>query len=91
MVIAKQGFFEDFLWYSGISNLPATEGTWTIKKSYEENYDWIGITWSREIANGTWQVQYMNVHEADDNYTVVISIMVIRWVSLTMLSMTSGG
>ena len=68
MFITKQGFFEDFLWYSGVSNLPATAGTWTIRKSPEEDYDWIGIDWSREASNETWQVQYMNVHEADDDF-----------------------
>jgi disulfide oxidoreductase YuzD len=67
MYITKQGSYEDFLWYSGTSNLPATAGTWTLKKSHAENYDWIGIEWSRSIANQTWQVQYMNIHEDDDN------------------------
>jgi hypothetical protein len=67
MFITKEGFFEDFLWYSGISNLPATSGTWTLKKGSEDPYDWIGIEWSRNISNGTWYVQYMNVHEGDEN------------------------
>lgn len=69
MKITKNGFYEDFLWYSGVSNLPATSGTWTIKKSPEpdENYDWIDIHWHRDVSNETWQVQYMNIHAGDDN------------------------
>jgi len=67
MYITKQGEYVDFLWYRGTSNLPATEGTWILKKSYVEQDDWIGIEWSRSIANQTWQVQYMNILAGDPN------------------------
>ncbi len=67
MYITKQGEYEDFLWYRGTSNLPATEGTWILKKSYVDNDDWISIEWSRSIANQTWQVQYMNILTGDPN------------------------
>ena len=64
----KVAFYEDFLWYSGISNLLATDGTWTIKKSPEENQDWLSIDWSRDASNETWQVQYMNIQASDENF-----------------------
>ncbi len=67
MYITKQGEYEDFLWYRGTSNLPATTGTWTLKKSHVDNDDWIGIEWSRSIANQTWQVQYRNIRVGDPN------------------------
>jgi len=67
MYITKDGFYEDFPWYSGVSNLPATEGAWTIKKSPDDPSDWIVIDWSREVSNATWQVRYMNIQAGDDN------------------------
>jgi len=67
MYISKQGQYDDFLWYTGTSNLTATTGNWTLKKSYAEPEDWIGIEWSRNAADQTWQVQYLNIREGDEN------------------------
>ena len=67
MYITKHGEYEDFLWYRGTSNLPATEGTWTLKNNPTDQEDWIGIEWSRSIVNQTWQVQYMNIRAGDPN------------------------
>jgi len=67
MYVSKQDDYEDFLWYRGTSNLPATEGTWTLKNNPTDQEDWIGIEWSRSIANQTWQVTYTNIRTDDDN------------------------
>ena len=67
MYITKHGEYTDFLWYTGTSNLPATSGTWTLRKSYAEPYDWIGIEWNRSIVNQTWMVTYTNIHADDPN------------------------
>lgn len=66
MIISKQEGFQDFVWYTGTSNLPATEGTWTLKKSPLENHDWIDIVWNRTISNRTWEVTYTNILEGDN-------------------------
>jgi hypothetical protein len=67
MYITKQGGYEDFLWYRGTSNLPATEGTWTLKNNPTDKEDWISIEWSRNIANQTWQVTYTNILSDDQD------------------------
>jgi hypothetical protein len=67
MYITKQGEYEDFLWYQGTSNLPATAGTWTLKNNPTDQEDWIGIEWSRNIANQTWRVTYTNIRAGDAN------------------------
>ncbi len=67
MYITKQGEYADFLWYRGTSNLPATAGTWTLKNNPTDDEDWIGIEWSRSVANQTWQVTYTNIRTGDTN------------------------
>jgi len=32
MSLSKQDFYTDFEWFTGLSNLPATEGTWTLNQ-----------------------------------------------------------
>jgi hypothetical protein len=61
MYITKEGFYEDFLWYSGESDWLATEGTWTLRKSPDDDVDWLGIEWNRTPSDGTWQVSYTNI------------------------------
>jgi len=67
MYITQSGEYDDFLWYRGRSNLPATEGTWTLKNNPTDREDWIGIEWRRSIANQTWQVTYTNIRAGDPN------------------------
>ena len=58
MYVSKAGSYTDFNWYSGVSNLPLTHGTWTLKKSQADPTDFIGIEWNRNTTKGTWDIQY---------------------------------
>ena len=61
MNISKEGEYEDFLWYYGECDLPATEGFWILRKSPAEPTDLLQIDWSRNISAGTHAVKYTNV------------------------------
>jgi hypothetical protein len=65
MRISKEGEYEDFLWYYGEHNLPATEGFWILKKSHADPTDFIQIDWSRNISAGTYAITYTNIAPAD--------------------------
>ena len=61
MRISKEGEYEDFLWYYGENNLPATEGFWILKQSPAVPTDLVRIDWSRNISAGTHAVRYTNI------------------------------
>jgi hypothetical protein len=61
MNISKQGEYEDFLWYYGECDLPATEGFWILENSPAEPTDLLRIDWSRNISAGTDTVKYTNI------------------------------
>jgi hypothetical protein len=61
MNITKEGEYEDFPWYYGECDLPATEGFWILEKSPTEPTDLIRIDWSRDISAGTYAVRYTNI------------------------------
>jgi predicted small lipoprotein YifL len=61
MNISKEGEYEDFLWYYGECDLPATEGFWILKDSPTVPTDLLGINWSRNISAGTYAVRYTNI------------------------------
>jgi hypothetical protein len=61
MNISKEGEYENFMWYYGECNLPATEGFWILKKSPADPTDSVRIDWSRNISAGTHAVRYTNI------------------------------
>ncbi|MGA2670875.1 MAG: hypothetical protein ABSF21_05630 [Dehalococcoidia bacterium] len=67
MNISKEGEYEDFLWYYGENDLPATEGWWILRESPSVPTDLLGINWSRNISAGTYAVRYTNIIPGDSN------------------------
>ena len=61
MYISRQGEYEDFHWYYGESNLPATEGFWIIKNKPSDPTDLLRIDWERDLAGGTYSITYTNI------------------------------
>lgn len=61
MRISKEDEYQDFLWYYGESNLPATEGFWILKQNPDEPNDLLEIDWSRNISAGTNSIRYTNI------------------------------
>ena len=61
MSISEEGSYQDFLWYYGENNLPATEGFWILKDNPTNQTDLLRIDWSRSIADGTYDIKYTNI------------------------------
>jgi hypothetical protein len=61
MNISKEGEYQDFLWYYGECDLPATEGFWILKQSPTNSTDLLRIDWSRNISTGTHAIRYINI------------------------------
>jgi hypothetical protein len=61
MNISKQDGYQDFLWYWGECDLPATGGFWILKQSPTNSTGLLRIDWSRNISAGTYAVKYTNI------------------------------
>jgi hypothetical protein len=61
MLVSKDGAYTDFTWFTGVSNLPATEGTWTLNRSPEDLNPFIGIEWHRNPLKETGDITYTNI------------------------------
>ncbi len=61
MRISKEGEYEDFLWYYGESNLPATDGFWVLRQSSAVPEEPLRIDWSRIISAETYTIRYTNI------------------------------
>jgi len=61
MNISKQGGFSNYLWYTGWSNLPLTEGYWLLYSLPSDPAPLIGIDWHRQPGDSTWDLRYTNV------------------------------
>ena len=65
MVVSKEGAYTDFNWYSGLSNLLATEGTWTVNKNPQDPVPCIAIVWHRNPQDDTADIRYTNIIPGD--------------------------
>ncbi len=61
MFISKQGFYTDFHWFSGVSNLVSTAGTWTLNLNPSNPTPAVGIEWHRNPADQTGDIKYTNI------------------------------
>ncbi|MDX1810669.1 MAG: hypothetical protein R3240_01860 [Gammaproteobacteria bacterium] len=61
MYLSKSGEYEDFNWYSGVSKLDGSSGTWTLRKSPTDPVDLLGIEWHRDVLNDTADITYTNI------------------------------
>lgn len=61
MLLTKEGAYTDFEWFTGFSNLPATEGTWTLNKDPNLPSPFLYIEWHRNTQEGTADIKYTNI------------------------------
>jgi len=66
MYVTRSGSYTDFMWYSGESNLAATEGSWMLKNDPVNNQDFIEITWHKS-NDGVADIKYKNVLVSSNN------------------------
>jgi len=64
MLLSKTVEFTDFEWFTGFSNLPATEGTWTLNKEPNSPSPFLSIEWSRNKQDETANVKYTLISPA---------------------------
>ena len=62
MLLSRAGVYTDFEWFKGFSNLPATEGTWTLNKDPNLPSPFLYIEWHRNTQEGTADVKYTNIN-----------------------------
>jgi hypothetical protein len=61
MLLTKEGQYTDFEWFTGFSNLLATEGTWTLNKDPNLPSPFLYIDWHKNVQEGTADVKYTNI------------------------------
>ena len=61
MFITREGEYTDFNWFSGVSTLTRTEGSWTLNKDPENPVPFIDIEWHADEEAGTGDITYTNV------------------------------
>lgn len=61
MFLTKQGFYEDFEWYTGFSNLPLTEGNWTLNIAPNDPVPFLYIAWHRNVQQNSADIKYTNI------------------------------
>jgi len=61
MLLTKEGAYTDFEWFTGFSNLPATEGNWTLNKDPNSPSPFLYIEWKRNTTEGTADVKYISI------------------------------
>ena len=61
MYITRDGSFTDFHWYTGVSHVSGTSGTWSLNKSPDDPTPFIAIVWNRAASGDTYDTKYTNV------------------------------
>ncbi|GAB4377663.1 MAG: hypothetical protein Kow0075_06570 [Salibacteraceae bacterium] len=71
MVVSKDGGFQNFLWYSGVSDIDASEGKWLLYKNPSDPIEYIEIEWSKPSQDHIPDVKYINAipnHSGNGGY-----------------------
>ena len=58
MLLTKEGDYTDFEWFTGFSNLPASEGTWMLNKDPNSPSAFLSIEWNRNTQEETADIKY---------------------------------
>jgi len=61
MYISKAGEYTDFNWYSGVSHLSGSHGSWTLKSDPDNPSPLLQIDWNYDKATDTGDLKYTNV------------------------------
>ena len=67
MYISKDQGFQKFLWYTGGSDLPHSQGSWLLYKSPADPVPYIEIEWSRSLQDSTGEIVYTHVEGGDQS------------------------
>jgi hypothetical protein len=67
MHISQDGAYQDFVWFTGTSNVEQTNGSWTIYKSPADSQAYMTINWEKNSDNTVAFIKYENVLVNDAN------------------------
>jgi hypothetical protein len=68
MTISRVGGFTDFVWYTGVSKLDGSEGTWTLNHDPTNATPFLYIEWEYDVANSTGNLRYTNIVSGGADY-----------------------
>jgi len=68
MYITRDGSFEDFHWYTGVSDASGMSGTWSLNKTPNDPTAFIDIEWNRSSSGNTYDITYTNVEAGTAEY-----------------------
>jgi hypothetical protein len=68
MYISKEGDYTDFHWYTGVSNISGTAGTWSLSRGPTSPTAFIDIAWNRASSGATYDIRYTNVVTGTNEY-----------------------
>ena len=66
MYITKETFFDNFMWFSGRSDLFGKSGTWTFFTEPKNPEPWLGIEWEYNKSDSTGSIKYTDIHDKSD-------------------------
>ncbi len=73
MLISKEGAYTDFEWFTGVSNLTATQGTWSLSRDPSDATPFVDIAWERSTTDDAAEVRYTNITpEAAGNGSYIV-------------------
>jgi hypothetical protein len=61
MYITRDGSYEDFHWYAGVSNASGLSGIWTLNRDPDNPSVFIDIIWHRERSGDEYDITYTNI------------------------------
>lgn len=67
MYVTKPGNYLDFNWFSGVSAVDGSGGTWTLRKDPDDPKPYLAIEWSRDKETNTGSALYSNVLSGSDD------------------------
>jgi hypothetical protein len=68
MYISKEGAYTDCHWYTGVSNISGTAGTWLLSRGPTDSTAFIAMAWNRASAGATYDIRYTNVVAGANEY-----------------------
>jgi len=68
MYISKEGAYTDFHWYTGVSNISGTAGTWLLSRGPADSTAFMEVDWHRASSGETYDTRYTNVVTGTNEY-----------------------
>jgi hypothetical protein len=68
MFVSQEGSYQEFLWFTGVSNMSRTAGTWTLNKEPADPQDFVLIEWQRDEDDMPAEIKYTNITPQSEDH-----------------------